>query len=295
MFHCNPYGYSSSAGARGEDTTEQSWAEMRARLRQKLDILSSLRELTAEVDRMRVRHATPPPATCAEFLTAIREQAGLIARFDDAMKAFECSARIHLPTVVARAQVLLTGALRQQGQPGQPDGRAAMPPAPLERLARYLTEMTALLDQLPSLILKDLDDPRMEDGGREYHLSDPDLSVPATVLDAFDFLERLHCCREDLDAPAGEAARQRLDALEARQPLHLDDPDALEPLRQALVEIHQAMCRAYRPQQPEDASAPLLERASRDRQQRGRDIAAAIDAGRQLLARMEAFAAGCRA
>lgn len=292
MFHCNPYGFIKSTAANGEDTTERSRAEMRARLREELDILTALRELTADVDRMLVRHSTTPPATGAAFLTAIREQAALIARFDDAMKATRCSVVAGLPKVAARAQVLLTGALRCQGQPG---GRAAMPPAPLEKMGRYLSEMTALLDRLPSSIFETLQDSGMEGGCRTYHLSDTDLQRPETVLDAFEFLERLHSCREDLDAPADDEAGQRLDELEARQQQHVDDPDALEPLRNALVDIHQAMCHAYRRQQPQAAPAPLAERACLNRQQRGRDIAEAIASGRQRLARMEAFPAAHRA
>lgn len=292
MFHCNPYGFIKSTAANGEDTTERSRAEMRARLREELDLLSSLRELTADVDRMLVRHATTPPATGAAFLTAIREQAALIAHFDDVLKTTLCSVVIDLPKVAARARVVLTGALGFQGQPG---GRAAMPPEPLEHMGRYLAEMTALLDGLPSSILEYLQDSGMV-ACRLSHLSDPDLHVPETLFDAIEFLERLQCCREGLAASAAsDDAGQRLDELEARQQQHLDDPDALEPLRKALVDIHQAMCQAYLRQQPEEAPAPLVERVSRDRQQRVHDIAAAIESRRQRLARMEAFSAAHRA
>lgn len=293
MFPYNPYVFIKTTSLNNVDTTELSRTERRASLRRKLDTLSLLSELTADVDRMLVRHATTPPATCAEFLTAIREQAALIAHFDDVLKRTLCSVVIDLPKVAARARVVLTGAQRFQGQPG---GRTAMPPEPLEHMGRYLAEMTALLDGLPSSILEYVKDTGDEARCRRYHFSDTDLHVPETLFDAIDFLERLQCCREGLAASAAsDDAGQRLDELEARQQQHLDDPDALEPLRKALVDIHQAMCQAYLRQQPEEAPEPLVERVSRDRQQRVHDIAAAIESRRQLLAQMEAFSAAHRA
>lgn len=270
------------------EATERKRVTMRADERREIDAFSRLRDLTADVDRMLVRHMTTPPTTPMGVFTAIQDQTLLIARFDEPTQTSAEATPYASSEVTLRARVLLNGA-RSVVQ-GQSADSVCTAPELWKRMTNYLAETTALLDGLPSAILEKLQANGMEAGCRLYHLTDDDLVVtPATSLHAFDIGELLECCAEDLTDADCDNAWKRLDQMKAQRARFLSDPDSLVPLREVLQEIHLEMHQAHLRKHPDvelrlpGPAAPL------NRVKRAGEIARWFESHRARLAAMEAF------